>query len=205
MSVGRTGMERPEDMEAALLARMARGDEAALAALYDRLSSLAYGVALRIAGNSESAQDAVQEAFLRVWRHAGGFDPRRASAITWLSVITRNLAIDACRLRRSAPADPERILALADRRATPGEQERTAEVDRLRRALATLPPEQRRCVLRTAVLGTTAQEIADDDDIPLGTAKTRIRLGLRRLRTALDESVDPPVDAPVDAPESGAS
>lgn len=185
----------------ALLAGIAGGDTDAMAAFVQRHQRRVYGVARGIVVDAVLAEDVAQEAFLRVWRHAGGFDPRRASAITWLSVITRNLAIDACRLRRSAPADPERILALADRRATPGEQERTAEVDRLRRALATLPPEQRRCVLRAAVLGTTAQEIADDDDIPLGTAKTRIRLGLRRLRTALDESVD----APVDAPESGAS
>ena len=131
---------------------------------------------------------------MRAWRHGDSFDPRRGSVISWLLAITRNLAIDQLRAQRLRPADHlEAVIAqVAARDPDPAtvaalDDERRRVVDALRE----VPYEQRRALLLAALGGRTAQEIGQLEDIPLGTAKTRIRTGLRRVREVLrDQPVD---------------
>lgn len=172
----------------ALLSGVVLGDEAMAVAFVRRFQRRAYGLALSLVGEASLAEDVAQEAFLRVFRHADVFDPRRGSVATWLLTITRNLAIDTLRLRRSAPIDPEELLGIPapPESAAPDEAALQADdISRLRRAVAGLSPEQRRAVFLAAFLGRTAQEIGEAEGIPLGTAKTRIRAGMSKLRAAL--------------------
>lgn len=178
----------------ALLAGMAAGDHDAARAFVRRHQQRVYGLAAGVVADRDAAQDVAQEAFVRIWRHAGAFDPRRGSVAGWVLTITRNAAIDAVRLRRATLADPETMLALMGPAAGPGPDDRAVfaeELDRVRWALATLPPNQRHAVLLAAFFGLTAVEIAEREGIPLGTAKTRVRDGLRRLRDRLAEGVSP--------------
>ncbi|HEU0129959.1 MAG TPA: sigma-70 family RNA polymerase sigma factor, partial [Mycobacteriales bacterium] len=145
-----------------LLAGVAAGDADAMAALVRRYQRRVYGLARTVLGDAAAAEDVAQEAFVRAWRHAEAFDPRRASAATWLLAITRNLAIDALRLRRADPVDPAALLALglADPGARPEEAAVAAdEARRVRAAIGALPEEQRRALVRAAFLGQTAREI----------------------------------------------
>ncbi len=183
-------MEQTEDIDAGLVARMALGDESALTALYDRLSSLAYGVALRVAGNSDAAEDAVQEAFLRVWRRADRFDASRGRARPWFLRLVRNVAIDQRRARGVRDrAETEKILDVSDK--IPADQpddiaSRAERATRLRAALEQLlPVEQRRAIEIAYFEGLSHSEIAEREGMPLGTVKTRIRDGVLRLRAFL--------------------
>jgi RNA polymerase sigma-70 factor (ECF subfamily) len=129
-----------------------------------------------------------QEAFVRAWRHAETFDPRRGSAAGWLLTITRNLALDALRAARIRPTEPlELFLAeLAERQPGPAERAlRGLTADSVRAALVDLPLPQRRAVVMAAFGGRTAKELGEIEGIPLGTAKTRIRDGLHQLRRVL--------------------
>ena len=182
-------MSVPRDTEAGLLDRVARGDHRALAALYDRLSPLAYGLALRIAGDAGAAQDVVQEAFLRVWRRADRYDPSRGSPRAWLLRIVRNLAIDQHRARQALA---HTMMAGADDASAATTPQRpddaavhTEAVTRLRVALAELPTEQRRAIEIAYFEGLSHTEIAEREGTPLGTVKTRIRDGVLRLRAQL--------------------
>lgn len=171
-----------------LLAGMATGDLEAAAGLIRRLQSRVFGLALAIVGDRGIAEDVAQETFLRLWRHAAAYDPRKGSVRTWTLAITRNLAIDAVRLRRDLPKDPLLPWA-AELSAVDFPEDAVAardEVDKLREALARLPTEKRRAVLLAGLAGWTAREIAEADGIPLGTAKTRIRDGLMNLRAGLE-------------------
>ncbi|HEX3454613.1 MAG TPA: sigma-70 family RNA polymerase sigma factor, partial [Gaiellaceae bacterium] len=157
-----------------------------------------FGLAYTILGESRAAEDVAQEALLRAWRHAANFDDRRGSVTTWLLTITRNLAIDAVRARRSVAMAPDELLDASPPASgrDPGDAAVvTDDVDRLRVALTRLPDEQRRAVVLAGIWGLTAREIAEREAIPLGTAKTRIRTGLRRLRVALVNEQDEPVVA----------
>ncbi len=172
----------------ALLAGMAVGDEGAGIAFVRRYQHRVFGLALAILGDPGLAEDVAQETFVRAWRHASVFDARRGSAPTWLLAIARNLAIDCMRVRRALPRDPDDALWL-ERASLDRPPEETAlgadTARRLGRALAAIPAEQRRAVLLAAVHGRSAREIAEIESIPLGTAKSRIRSGLARLRDAV--------------------
>ena len=173
-----------------LLASFALGDRDAAAAFVRRHQRAVYGLARSMLGDSALAEDVAQEAFLRAWRHAPAYDSRRGSVQTWLLAITRNLAIDAIRLRRPQPLDPEDLGRLEVEAMGPGGfPEATAEVNatvsELRHVLGELPGEQRRALLLAAFCGCTAKEISEVEGIALGTAKTRIRAGLQKVRAAV--------------------
>jgi RNA polymerase sigma-70 factor (ECF subfamily) len=178
----------PDD---ALLAGYAVGDPDAAVAFIRRHQSKVCGLARAIVSDPVRAEDVAQEAFLRAWRHAPAYDARKGSVATWLLTITRNLAIDAVRLRRSQPVDPQVLSALdvvaGGPDASPAAAAETRlEVNRVRVALAGLNEGQRRALLLAAVCGRTAKEISEAEGIPLGTAKTRIRSGLLKLRDNLN-------------------
>jgi RNA polymerase sigma factor (sigma-70 family) len=169
----------------ALLAGLAAGDRDASAAFVRRFQRRAYGLARTIVHDSSTAEDVAQEAFVRAWRYAGSYDARRGSVLTWLLTIVRNVAVDRLRLRQPEPLDPELLaskLQLHQGRDEGDEQSVVAERDQLRQALAVLPSEQRRALLLAAYFGRTAAEVAELEAIPLGTAKTRIRTAMHRLR-----------------------
>ncbi len=173
------------DPETALLRCVALGDEAALAELYDRLSPLAYGLSLRMAGDTLIAQDAVQEGFLRVWRGARGFDRKRGPARAWVLRIVRNVTID--QLRSRAVRERSELRAAAEPQAAgaprPDDLALRAETRAaLRDGLACLPDEQRRMIEIAYFEGLSHSEIAERENLPLGTVKTRIRDGVLRLR-----------------------
>jgi RNA polymerase sigma-70 factor (ECF subfamily) len=172
----------------ALLAGLATGDADAASSFVARFQRRVFGLALTITGDAAAAEDVAQEALLRAWRHAEAFDPRRGSVATWLLAITRNLAIDAIRVRRPTAWDPDRLLGLGLSDGSRGPAEATVvqdDVGALRRALAGLPEDQRRAIVMAGILGWTAREIGEAEGIPLGTAKTRIRTAMLRLRATL--------------------
>jgi len=180
----------------ALLAGMAVGDEQAAVAFVRRYQRRAFGLAMSMLGDAQAAEDVAQEALLRVWRHAPVFDARRGSAATWVLAITRNLAVDALRLRRSTPVDPSNLALLrqVSTDSSPDEAvDSWAAADLgLVRALRELPVEQRRALVLAAVYGLTSEAVSRHESIPVGTAKTRIRTALVKLRRALDQpAVEP--------------
>jgi RNA polymerase sigma factor (sigma-70 family) len=175
-----------------LLAGLASSDPDGSAAFVRRFQGRVFGLALTIVGDPSMAEEVAQESFMRAWRHAATFDPTRGRVITWLLAITRNVALDALRTRRHVPVDPSVLIDLrADSRSEPEAQGVLTDASgRVRRALAGLPEEQRRAVLMSAFYGRTAREIGDIEGIPLGTAKTRIRTGLLKLREAFEVTND---------------
>jgi RNA polymerase sigma factor (sigma-70 family) len=176
----------------ALLAGFAVGDAGAAETFIARFQSRVYGIAVAITRDARLAEDLAQEAFLRAWRHAETFDPRRGSVATWLIVITRNLAVDAMRTRpRSDFVDPDELEWLSPPAGEADPADATvlaSDVDWLRRALDDVPDEQRRAVVLAGILGFTAQDVAEYEHIPLGTAKSRIRLAMDKLRDARAEA-----------------
>jgi RNA polymerase sigma-70 factor (ECF subfamily) len=174
----------------ALLAGIATGDAASARTFVRRYQQRVFGLALTILHDRQGAEDVAQEAFVRIWRPAGAFDARRGNVVPWVLTITRNAALDALRMRRAVPVEPDVLSSLVppsgDRSPTDA-AEHGFDVDRVRRLLAELPAEQRDAVLLAAFHGRTAAEIAASESIPLGTAKTRIRTGLRKLRDRLAE------------------
>jgi RNA polymerase sigma-70 factor (ECF subfamily) len=177
-----------------LLAGYCLGDPAAATAFVRRFQRRVFGMALQMVSDPALAEDVAQETFVRAYRHGQVFDARRASVATWLLAIARNLAIDALRMRRSEPVDPVTIANLLppSRRTEPEQGAQAADnASRLRVALATLPPDQAKAVLLATFGGRTAREISESEGIPLGTAKTRIRDGLAKLRAHwVDEDVN---------------
>lgn len=170
----------------ALLAGMATGDEDAMAAFVRRYQARVFGLALSVVGIPAVAEEVAQEAFVRAWRHAGNYDPRRAKASTWLLTITRNVAIDVLRVRRELATEPA---IMAEMMVSPNnDSDRVEDSERITAALRALPREQAVAVLLSVHFGLTAREISEQQHIPLGTAKTRIRTGLSRLRTMLEVS-----------------
>ena len=174
----------------ALVALVARGDEDALAELYDRVGRIAYGLALRILRDERHAEDAVQEAFLQVWRSAATFRPERAKASTWVLTLVHRRAVDLVRREERRQADP-----LTDDAAALEAAEQTDEAawlrferERVQTALKQLPDLQREALELSYYGGFSQSELAERLGVPLGTIKSRMFSGLARLRELLDES-----------------
>ncbi len=172
----------------ALIALIARADDLALAELYRRLASVAYGLAFRILRDDALAQDAVQEAFLSVWRTAERFTAERAKPSTWVLTFVHRRAVDLVRReerRRGDPLDPEAVEA---RETTTDEAEHVARRETIRSALRQLPAEQREAIELAYYGGYTQAELAKRLNQPLGTIKSRMFSGLARLRDVLEET-----------------
>jgi RNA polymerase sigma factor (sigma-70 family) len=172
----------------ALLAGLAAGDPDAAAGFLRRFQRRVYGLALTILGDPSAAEDIAQEVFVRAWRHAATYDPRRGLVSTWLLTIARNLALDRARLKGAQPVDPDLLASRLQQEDRNGVDDaaRIEDRDRVRRLLAGLPPQQRRALVLATYLGRTAREISQLEGIPLGTAKTRIRDAIIKLRDALE-------------------
>ena len=181
------------DADAALLRRMAAGDEAALGALYDRWCTLVHSVVARIVADPGDAEELVEETFLQAWRQAGRYQGTRGGVSTWLVVIARSRALDRVRLaghKRAAAAEPlesaESAGALLPSTETPLDAAEIAETRQIvHAALQKLPPDQRETLEMAYFRGLSQSEIAEATGQPLGTVKTRCRLGLQKLREAL--------------------
>lgn len=175
-----------------LMQRLAYRDLVAFRALYDRYGNLVYSAALRVVRDAQIAEDMVQEIFLRIWRKPESYVAQRGRFVTWLTSVTRNRAVDEVRSRgrrfrheTASPEEQERELPASDR----NDPALTAELSDQRRlilaALAQIPAEQRQIIELAYFGGFTQQEIAERLSQPLGTVKTRIRLGMQKLRAAL--------------------
>jgi RNA polymerase sigma-70 factor (ECF subfamily) len=181
------------DADQGLMRSFAARDAGAADVLYRRFAGRIYGLGLVMLGNDAAAQDLVQDTFVKLWRSAERYDRSRGKLETWVLLMARSLAIDAIR-RRVLEA---RTLDLTDHPTeadqTPGPDERAATLDlteRARRAMASLPPEQRAALELAYLGGKTSAEISDLEGIPVGTAKTRIRAALLRLRESLAADID---------------
>lgn len=173
----------------ALLAGLAAGQTAAAAAFIRRYQARVYGLVITIVRDAGTAEDVAQETFVRAWRNADTYDPRRGRVATWLLTIARNAAIDAMRARRPEPLDPEIVAGkLQQARGAGDESALPDERDRVRDALAALPEPQRRALFLAAFAGRTAREIGELENAPVGTIKTRIRAAMLKLRDSLETS-----------------
>ncbi len=186
MSNGSNGAAAETDE--ALLAAIRDRDERAIAVLYDRYGGLAFGLAYRIVGERSAAEDVVQDAFLSVWRRAVSFEAGRGSVRTWLLSIVHHRSIDRLRgvsgrARHDVPIDDfERVLATDD---PWGAVEVRVQRDVLQTGMATLPREQRETIQMAYFDGYTQQEIAAAMNVPVGTVKGRLRIGLQKMRSLL--------------------
>ncbi|MDP9238641.1 MAG: sigma-70 family RNA polymerase sigma factor [Chloroflexota bacterium] len=181
--MARTTVDAQDDASA--MRAMRAGDREALAMLYDRYSSAAYGLALRITNDVTMAEDAVQEAFVSAWRQCGRFDAARGQVRSWLLTIIHHKAVDAVRRRagrseRSLPEDPETFVST---RGNPVEiAEWSAEAAAVREAMRLVPDDQRLTIEMAYFMGLTHVEIAERMSVPLGTVKSRLRIGLEKMR-----------------------
>ncbi|MEM7092266.1 MAG: sigma-70 family RNA polymerase sigma factor [Actinomycetota bacterium] len=166
------------------LRRAGRGDEDAFAEVYDACASMVYGIALRVVRDPQMAEDIAQETFVEAWRVAARFDPEVASATTWLATIAHRKAVDRVRSEEShrAREQNEQRRVAADEPDTAERVEEALDRVRVREALAALTDSQREAVTLAYYGGRTYREVAHLLDLPEGTAKTRIRDGLIRLR-----------------------
>lgn len=184
-----------DDDDAALLQRIASGDEHALGTLYDRWSPLVFSLCVHILGDDDEAEEAVEETFWQAWRQAARYDTARGAASTWLTTIARSRALD--RLRASRRRQEEAMSDLSEtKRATVDatarrgdDPARGAEIAErrvlVRQALLALPEEQRAVLELAYFRGLSQSEIAAHTGQPLGTIKTRVRLAMEKLRDRL--------------------
>lgn len=177
---------------AALIERMAGGDEYALSTFYDRTNRLVFGLVLRILNDAGRAEEVLLDVYMQVWRQAARYDPSRGKTLSWLLTIARSRAIDRLRSCRQEEMRKESLDASEHSFAlTTGFQDPTSqpEMQRIvRAALGALPPEQREVIEMAYYLGLSHSEIAARLDQPLGTIKTRTRLGMMKLRERLKDS-----------------
>jgi RNA polymerase sigma factor (sigma-70 family) len=186
----------PDD---ALVTAMALGESMAAEVFVRRFEARVFGLACAVVRDRALAEDVAQQSFIRAWRFAGSFDASRGSVIGWLLRITRNQALDHLAMRRPEPIDPTDLInprwsaALATSPDLDPAQRAVVADDlvRLHRELERLPVEQRRAVVLATVGARSMADIAVIEQVPVPTVKTRVRLGLRRLRAAMAEDVQP--------------
>lgn len=178
---------RQQDL-ARLLAASADGDRASFARLYEATSAKLYGVALRILRRSDLAEEAVQDAYVRIWRRASDFDPARASAIAWMSAIARNRALDVARLKRETSLEdaPEQAEAALDAPSPEQEAELSDDLRRLSACLGELDEERSAAVLLAYRSGWSREELSERYGRPVATIKTWLRRSLMSLRACLE-------------------
>lgn len=181
---GTGGDSAEQERLTGLLRRSARGDEAAFAEVYDATSSRVYGLIVRVVRDPAQAAEVAQECYLQVWQNAARFDSSRGSVLGWILTMAHRRAVDRVRSAQSAGERDQRF-ALRE----PREEIDTGDVvvdrmeaERVRRALGELTPVQRQAIELAYLGGYTHSEVAGLLEIPLGTAKTRLRDGLIRLR-----------------------
>jgi RNA polymerase sigma-70 factor (ECF subfamily) len=177
---------------AGLVEQMAQGRQDALARLYDETSSVLNGLLLRILERPEDAEEVLLDVYMKAWKYAARYSEKRGSVQAWLMIMARNAAIDRIRQKRAQPKtlafEPEATPEPESTEASPEEQ--TAERERRRKVqivLRELPPEQREVVELAFFSGLTHAELAEHLREPLGTIKSRIRMGLIRLRGLIEE------------------
>jgi len=170
-----------------LLAGLGAADPDLSLAFVRRFQRTVFGVAFTVLADARLAEDVAQQAFERAWTHAAVYDARRGSVSAWLSSITHNLAVDVVRARRPIPLGPSDLAALLDAvtRTPEGAVLAGETAQELRSAIAALPREQARALVLAAYRGMTAAEVAVNEAIPLGTAKSRIRAAMLRLHDVL--------------------
>lgn len=184
--------EPPDPLEL-LLGRVAIGDRLALRAIYDQAAPKLFGLALRITGKRDMAEDVVQESFVSIWHHASDYRPQLAAPMTWMTAIVRNRALDvlrrvaAARLVSATPLDDAPEADLADDTAGPAELAQASQQARaLNRCLQRLEQAQRQVIVLAYLRDLSHSELADRLQVPLGTVKSWIRRGLERLRACLE-------------------
>jgi RNA polymerase sigma-70 factor (ECF subfamily) len=172
--------------------KIAQGDRTAFLTLYDRYSARVYALSLKILRDGAPAEEVTQETFLKLWTRARTFAPGRGSLAAWLLTIARRTALDRLRLEARRPIETEIAEAEADgpELLAPGSDTEEARWQALRFALADLPIDQRRVIELAYYHGLSHREISDELSLPLGTVKTRMRLGMDRLRRSWLESND---------------
>jgi RNA polymerase sigma-70 factor, ECF subfamily len=179
-----------------LMQRLACRDLGAFRALYDRYGNLVYSAVLRVLRDGQTAEDMVQEIFLRIWRKPESYVAQRGRFVTWLTSVSRNRAVDEIRSRgrryryeAASPEEQERELPSTDNNDPAMRAELSDQRRLILAALAKIPTEQRQIIEMAYFGGLTQQEIAERLSQPLGTVKTRIRLGMQKLRAALTPEV----------------
>ena len=199
-------MERPpaprpeaDTSDGVLVRRLTDGDNSALEALYDRYVRPAFALARRITGDPVFAEEVVQEVFLALWKDPTKFDPSRSGFLSWLLAATHHRAVDAVRReqtvrsRRASLAEEADYYTAAPAADMPPVEDAAwagLRGERVRKALSTLPPPQREALVLAYYAGYTQSEIAERTGAPLGTVKTRMLAGMRRMRGLLDEVSD---------------
>ena len=171
--------------DAEIVAQLRQGDKGALVRLYDEYSGLVYGVARRVLRDAAAAEDVVQEVFLQLWRNPAAFNEERGRLAPWLAVIARHKAVDQLRkLKYEAAPDPDTSDGPAAEPAAPAtiSADSFADAGKAKRLMAQLPSEQKEALEMAYLDGLTHSEIAQRTGEPLGTVKSRIRLGLNFLR-----------------------
>lgn len=172
--------------DSSILARIAAGDLESFGEFYDQYAPRVWGLLVRILGKTSDAEDVLQEVFWQVWKRAAHYDPERATPLAWLFMIARSRALDLLR-RKSLPSasttdiDPSIELNPAD------SLEQHEQHLGIQEALARLPEDQRSAIQLAFYNGLTHEQVAERQQVPLGTAKTRIRLGIQRLRQILQK------------------
>jgi len=188
MTEARIAPDNPSHWERPLRPRLMEADESALAEIYDKYASFVFGLALRVIGDRTAAEDVSQDVFMSIWESPSSFDPDRGSLRTWLGTLTHRRAVDYVRREEARRRRAQRAANSRQDSAASVDDEATSSVvaNRVRGVLDILPDDQRIAIQIAYFGGKTYREVARVLGIPEGTAKSRLRLGLRRLAEALE-------------------